>query len=66
MVELSRVDVHVKWLWSGLVVDWSEKLREAGSVDYSEKNLRINYKNPVESGKTGFSEVGKNPTKTGF
>ncbi|KAG0144907.1 hypothetical protein CROQUDRAFT_659333, partial [Cronartium quercuum f. sp. fusiforme G11] len=25
----------------GLVVDWSEKLREAGSVDYSEKNPRI-------------------------
>ncbi|KAG0142410.1 hypothetical protein CROQUDRAFT_662569, partial [Cronartium quercuum f. sp. fusiforme G11] len=37
----------------GLVVDWSEKLREAGSVDYSEKNPRINFKNPVESRKTG-------------
>ncbi|KAG0142648.1 hypothetical protein CROQUDRAFT_662291, partial [Cronartium quercuum f. sp. fusiforme G11] len=46
-----------------VVVDWSEEMKGAGSVDYSEKNPRINFKNPVESGKTGFSEVGKNPSE---
>ncbi|KAG0143762.1 hypothetical protein CROQUDRAFT_660847, partial [Cronartium quercuum f. sp. fusiforme G11] len=60
MVESSRVELGEGGCSCEVVVDWSEKLREAGSVDYSEKNPRINFKNAVESGKTGFSEVGKN------
>ncbi|KAG0141441.1 hypothetical protein CROQUDRAFT_663854 [Cronartium quercuum f. sp. fusiforme G11] len=41
MVELSRVELGEGRCSSEVVVDWSEELREAGSVDYSEKNPRI-------------------------
>ncbi|KAG0149823.1 hypothetical protein CROQUDRAFT_653102 [Cronartium quercuum f. sp. fusiforme G11] len=63
MVELSRVELGEGRCSSEVVVDWSEELREAGSVDYItvRRIQESDSKNPVESGKTGFSEVGKNP-----